>query len=194
MNGKRLFLIEKDGATVSWCPDDVEVQKNYGSKLWESLVKQLKNRFGKITINQNTLKYHQSTNVIKLHNNTGDKLNKKSIENYCNLLKSSRNSIRMYFYIGDTAPHGDVYDEDGDDGNKNDDTQSDGVVYFSVSGDSGPPTLDITVDLNEAVIKEDLNVCFAESLRLWVFLLFVFVFCFFVFGDASLFVFCCRVV
>ena len=119
MNGKRLFLIEKDGATVSWCPNDVQIQKNYGGKLWKSLAKQLKNGFGKITINENTLKYHPSTNVIKLNNNTGDKLNKKNIENYSTLLKSSKSSIRMYFYIGDTAPRGDVYVEEGDDGNEN---------------------------------------------------------------------------
>ena len=116
MNGKRLFLIEKDGSTVSWCPDDAEVQNS--SKLWKSLIKQLKNQFGKINVNKDTLKYHPNKNTIKV-NTKNNELNKNNIEIYCNKLKSSANSIRMYFYIGNDIPPADVYDDLKENENEN---------------------------------------------------------------------------
>ena len=44
-----------------------------------------------------------------------------------------------------------------------DELDSDEVVYIVISGDSGAPTFDITVDLNEADVKEDLNVSLAVA-------------------------------
>ena len=101
MNEKRLFLIEKDGSVVSWCPDDMEVQNS--RSLWPSLVEQLENGFGKIDLTNEMLKYHPRRNAINVSNDKKKKneLNEKNIEIYCNLLKSSKSNPRMYFYIGD---------------------------------------------------------------------------------------------
>ena len=130
-NDKNLFLIEKDGATVSWCPREEETKT--AAKLWKSLVKQLKNGFNEINIRDDPLKYNPKKNTIKIDNNSNEtkkELNKNSIQFYWNLIESNSTSARMYFYIGDTIPgddHENKAQDDEEDDTKNIEEESSDV-------------------------------------------------------------------
>ena len=104
--GHNVFLIEKDGGTVSWCPDNSNGNLK-ASKMWNSLVKSLKNQFGKtLKIQETPIRYNDMKNVvsndsINKNKNKNEQLKKGNIVMYWNLLKSSKESSQMYFYIGD---------------------------------------------------------------------------------------------
>ena len=99
---KNIFLIEKDGSSISWCPESDNLKAN---KMWGGLVKSLRKRFGgytKLKLKDTPIKYNDMKNVLSsINQNENGELNKGNIEMYWKLLKSSKDTSQMYFYIGD---------------------------------------------------------------------------------------------
>ena len=95
-------MIEKDGDSISWCPESDNLKAN---KMWDNLVKSVRNGFGnynKLKLKDTAIKYNDMKNVIPSTNqNENGELNKGNIEMYWKLLKSSKDTSQMYFYIGD---------------------------------------------------------------------------------------------
>ena len=99
-NGGNIFLIEQNGGTVAWRPDSNSVSS---TTMWNSLLKSLRHKFGKrLKLGKREIQYNAIKNVIPNKDNyENGELNKSSIVMYWNLLKSSKDSSQMYFYIGD---------------------------------------------------------------------------------------------
>ena len=102
----KLFLVEYKGNNVSWKPEN-EFKKGAKQKAWVELSATVKTGFKGVKLKETPI-FYKGNNINK-ENDAINKikdanLNKKTIEQFWNILKEDKYMAAMYFTIGNPSP------------------------------------------------------------------------------------------